>query len=95
MEDAESDFTWDLGKQALNIQKHGVDFYTASLVFEDPKRRMAFDDEHGAGERRVFCFGLVHGRILTVRFVYRDGKIRIFGAGYWRKGAKYYAEKNR
>ncbi|PIQ81816.1 MAG: hypothetical protein COV76_06885 [Candidatus Omnitrophica bacterium CG11_big_fil_rev_8_21_14_0_20_64_10] len=34
--------------------------------------------------------GVDFSRILTVRFVYRSGKIRIFGAGYWRGGRKYY-----
>lgn len=32
-------------------------------------------------------------RIITVRFTYRNGKIRLFGAGYWRKGKKAYEEK--
>jgi uncharacterized protein len=27
---------------------------------------------------------------MTVRFVYKDQIIRIFGAGYWRKGRKIY-----
>jgi len=36
----------------------------------------------------------VGGNILTVRFVYREGKIRIFGAGFWRKGRKYYEEND-
>lgn len=33
--------------------------------------------------------------ILTVRFIYRENKIRIIGAGYWRKGKKTYEEKNK
>ena len=32
---------------------------------------------------------------MTVRFTWRDGRIRIFGAGYWRKGKKIYAQQNR
>lgn len=32
-------------------------------------------------------------KIITVRFTYRDGQVRIFGAGYWRKGKMYYEEK--
>jgi hypothetical protein len=31
--------------------------------------------------------------LLTIRFTYRDGKIRIFGAGEWRKGRKRYEEE--
>ena len=32
--------------------------------------------------------------ILTVRFTYREHLIRIFGAGYWRKGRRIYNEQN-
>jgi hypothetical protein len=31
---------------------------------------------------------------MTVRFTYRKGRIRIFGAGYWRKGKKIYEQQN-
>ncbi|MCP4474159.1 MAG: BrnT family toxin [Gammaproteobacteria bacterium] len=46
-------------------------------------------------ERRYDCFGQVEGNIMTVRFTYRDSKIRIIGAGYWRKGRKVYEQENR
>jgi len=85
-----SSFVWDEGKELLNIYKHGVDFATASKVFFDPKRKIFKDSEHSNKEDRLFCIGKVEGKILTVRFLYRDGKIRIFGAGYWRKGKQYY-----
>ena len=42
-----------------------------------------------------FCFGEVEGGILTVRFTYRGGVIRIFGAGYWRKGKAIYERENK
>lgn len=32
---------------------------------------------------------------MTVRFTYREGRIRIFGAGYWRKGKSVYEQPNR
>ena len=32
---------------------------------------------------------------MTVRFTYREGVIRIFGAGYWRKGKQIYERKNK
>jgi hypothetical protein len=31
---------------------------------------------------------------LTVRFTYRQGVIRIFGAGYWRRGKQLYEREN-
>ena len=74
----------------MNIQKHGVNFHMAARAFLDPDRKILTDSRHSQKEERYFCIGKVEGKILTVRFVYRDGKIRIIGAGYWRKGAYYY-----
>jgi hypothetical protein len=37
---------------------------------------------NSADEKRYFCIGKAIEGILTVRFVYRGQKIRIFGAGY-------------
>jgi len=42
-----------------------------------------------------YCLGRVSDGVLTVRFTYRSGKIRIFGAGYWRKGKKIYEKENK
>jgi uncharacterized DUF497 family protein len=53
------------------------------------------DEKHSADEERTFCLGIVNGRVATVRFTMRGDRIRIIGAGYWRKGKKYYEEKNR
>lgn len=87
-------FCWDSEKESENIRRHGVDFITASRVFLDPRRRIVRDSLHSLEEERYFCLGSVSGRILTVRFTYRRGKIRVIGAGYWRKGRREY-EKHR
>ena len=87
-----SGFVWDLEKEKSNLEKHGVDFITAAQVFQDPKRKIFTDSKHSAREVRYFCIGKVQSQVLTVRFLYRGNKIRIFGAGYWRKGKKYYEE---
>jgi uncharacterized DUF497 family protein len=86
-------FIWDDKKELENIGKHGVDFITAIEVFKDKERKIYTDSRHSREEERLFCIGKARGKILTVRFTYRGGKIRIFGAGYWRKGKEYY-EKN-
>ena len=87
-------FEWDSAKDRQNLQKHGVAFGTAQYAFADPKRVILADEEHSAGENRFFCLGQVGDGIMTVRFTYRDNVIRIFGAGYWRKGKKLYEEQN-
>lgn len=79
-------FEWDAGKDAENQKKHGVALSLAQYAFADPNRVIAEDLAHSKSEKRYFCFGEVNGGILTVRFTYRGGVIRIFGAGDWRKG---------
>jgi uncharacterized protein len=87
-------FEWDSAKDKHNQQKHGVPFAVAQYAFGDPARVILFDEGHSGAEQRFYCLGMVGGGILTVRFTYRDRVIRIFGAGYWRKGKKLYEEQN-
>lgn len=89
-----ADFEWDQIKNIANQQKHDVSFEEAQYAFADPKRIIAEDIAHISTETRYYCFGNVNGEIMTVRFTYRNNKIRIFGAGYWRKGKKLYEEKH-
>jgi uncharacterized protein len=87
-------FEWSGNKNRINIEKHGISFYDAQYAFSDPKRIILEDVKHSTDEQRFFCIGRVNQGIATVRFTLREGKIRIFGAGYWRKGKKLYEEKN-
>lgn len=88
-------FEWDAQKNAMNIEKHGVDFSMAQRAFLDAKRIIAEDESHSLTERRYFCIGAIDGEVLTVRFTWRENRIRIFGAGYWRKGKQIYEKENR
>lgn len=87
-------FEWDPLKDDANQAKHGLAFVDAQRAFLDPLRIIAEDLTHSGSERRYFCFGRVEGGIATVRFTWRRGCIRIFGAGYWRKGKAIYERKN-
>jgi uncharacterized DUF497 family protein len=89
-----SDFTWDSTKDLINQEKHGVSFALAQLAFLDQQRIILEDLEHSLDENRYYCLGKVTDGILTVRFTYRNDKIRIIGAGYWRKGKKIYESEN-
>ena len=89
----EVQFEWDEKKDKRNQQKHAVPFALAQYAFGDPAR-IAEDVGHSQVERRYYCIGKVGDGIMTVRFTYRKSKIRIIGAGYWRKGEDiYYAER--
>lgn len=89
-----SDFEWDAAKDRGNIAKHGVAFALAQYAFLDPSRIIAEDASHSGSEQRYFCFGRVEDAVMTVRFTWRGRKIRIIGAGYWRKGKTIYEKAN-
>ena len=91
---AKARFEWELGKDQENQEKHGVAFAMAQFAFADPKRVIAEDHSHSSSEKRYYCFGRVGDGILTVRFTYRSEVIRIFGAGFWRKGKRIYEREN-
>ncbi|GHT01118.1 hypothetical protein FACS1894139_14760 [Planctomycetales bacterium] len=87
-------FEWDEVKNRLNLERHGVSFEVAQEAFFDRYRVIVPDEKHSQNEKRFFCFGYDGNDVLTVRFTPRNGGVRIYGAGYWRKGKRIYAEKN-
>ena len=87
-------FEWDDAKDLANQAKHGLSFSEAQFAFADPDRIIARDLGHSDEEDRFYCFGRLGKGIATVRFTYRDKIIRIFGAGYWRKGKRIYEREN-
>ena len=87
-------FEWDESKDIQNQKKHNVPFGLAQHAFSDPKRVIAEDLLHSISEKRFYCYGRVGEGIMTVRFTYRGDKVRIIGAGYWRKGKKIYESEN-
>ena len=92
---SEDRFEWDLAKDQANQAKHGIAFAEACAAFGDPMRVITDDTVHSsADEPRYFCIGKIARGIVSVRFTYRDGVIRIYGAGFWRAGRKKYEAEN-
>jgi hypothetical protein len=87
-------FEWDPAKDFENVLKHGVSFTEAQQALADPRCIIAVDIPHSTHEERFYCFGRVERGVLTVRFTYRSGAIRIIGAGFWRKGKAEYERQN-
>ena len=88
-------FEWDKEKDKENQEKHNISFSLAQRAFLDPHRVIVEDVNHGREEERFYCIGRIGDSIMTVRFTYRGNVIRIYGAGYWRKGKKIYEEQNK
>ncbi|HXJ92558.1 MAG TPA: BrnT family toxin [Terriglobia bacterium] len=60
---------WREEKDRKNQRKHGIDFETAQLVFQDPYALME-PERIVRGEQRFVTLGLVLGQILIVAHTY-------------------------
>ena len=69
---AETLVEWDDNKNRINIQKHGISFETAALVFADEERIEYYDELHSQDEDRFIVLGCVQG-ILYVVYTMRHG----------------------
>ena len=72
-------FEWDEEKNKLNKRKHGIDFETAMLVFNDLQRIEIYDMEHSTSEDRYNTIGMVHD-VLFVVYTERKENIRLISA---------------
>lgn len=77
-------FEWDDVKEKINIAKHGIDFGTAALVFQDENRIEFYDEAHSTDEDRYITIGQINGIAVTViiMVVYteRERAIRLISA---------------
>ena len=74
-------FTWDPGKAAANLSKHGVSFEDASTVFRNPLAKVLPDPTHSEQEQRSLIIGhSAGGSLLLVVFTETDDRIRIISA---------------
>jgi uncharacterized DUF497 family protein len=74
-------FTWDPGKAAANLRKHGVTFEDASSVFRNPLAKVLPDPTHSEREQRSLILGhSAGGRLLLVVFTETEERIRIISA---------------
>lgn len=72
-------FEWDNNKRQSNIEKHGIDFIDAVLIFDDPLAFSYRSDRHSDEVRNV-SVGNCQGRIVAVVWTRRGAKIRIISA---------------
>ena len=76
------EFEWSDEKEKINIEKHGLNFSIAALVFGDNNRIERFDYSHSINEERYITIGRIKSTttILFIVFSYINGKIRIISA---------------
>jgi uncharacterized DUF497 family protein len=70
---------------------------TAPTFEWDQAKNLANREKHGVASRSPnWPFSMTpRDGVMTVRFTWRDNRIRIFGAGYWRKGKTVYERANK
>ena len=73
-------FEWDEEKNKKNILKHGINFRTATLVFNDASYIDIYDDKHSSmDEERHIIIGLIKDVVVVVCIFY-DEITRIISA---------------
>jgi hypothetical protein len=78
------EFEWDEDKRAANIDRHGIDFFTASLIFDG--RPVITRASPREGEDRRTSTGCIDQRYITVVWTWREGRIRLISARRARHG---------
>ena len=58
-------FQWDNTKRKSNIEKHGIDFIDAPIIFSGYTLTIE-DDRYDYGEERFVTFGILDGRVVAV-----------------------------
>ena len=72
---------WDADKAAGNLNKHGVSFEDAALVFYDAGRIEAYDGREDYREDRWVTLGLAYSAVLYVAYTVRhEETIRLISA---------------
>ena len=72
---------WDADKAARNLNKHGVSFEDAELVFYDTGRIETHDAREDYGENRWATIGLAYSTVLYVVYTVRhEETIRLISA---------------
>ncbi len=72
------EFEWHDAKRRSNLAKHGIDFRTASQLFDDRPTwtaRSAYPDEE-----RYLTVGAIAGRFVAVVWTWRGQAIRLISA---------------
>jgi uncharacterized protein len=70
------DIEFDLEKDAINREKHGVSLALGAVVLEN-RRGEIVDDRRAYGEVRINAFGPVASRLFVCTYTMRDATCRL------------------
>ena len=84
-------FDWDPHKNGLNRQKHGIDFHSARMLWEDPER-IEIEAPYPL-ENRFILIGKIKNKLWTAIYTVRNETIRIISVRRSREEEKKLYEK--
>lgn len=64
-------FTWHESKRQENLDKHGIDFVDAEIIFAG-YTVTAEDAREAYGEQRFLTLGMLHGEVVSVTHTPRE-----------------------
>ena len=79
-------FAWDERKRLSNLEKHGLDFFDVSSIFEAP--HIAVPSAHEGEEERFLAIGVFEGRFVMIVYTIRSEAIRIISFRRARHGER-------
>ncbi len=79
-------FEYDSHKSALNLQKHGIDFESAKVLWDD--ERLLEIRLQSEPEERYICIGKIASKCWSAIITYRSNTIRIISVRRSRKEEK-------
>ena len=68
---------WDEAKRKTNLEKHGLDFADADMVYEDPRKITFQSPRKGEAREQDIAMVAVRGRVLTLIYVDRGTDIQV------------------
>ena len=80
------DFEWDEEKRLKNLEKHGIDFIDADILFGSPY--LVAPGKTVDGERRWLATGMIDEIYVTAVFSRRDQVIRLISMRSARNGER-------
>ncbi len=70
-------FVWDEAKRKSNLEKHGLDFKDAHLVYDNPDKCTYGASRKGELRFHDLAFAVVNGRLLALVYTERGSDVRV------------------
>ena len=68
---------WDEAKRKMNLQKHGLDFADAGLVYDNPNKITLQSPRKGEARKQDIAMVSVRSRVLPLIYVDRQPDIQV------------------